>query len=316
MPSLPRPQVPRRLSALACVALLALIPLLSGCMTRSENVGDQFSGFVVVAATPEANPAAPTFDVPASMSGSVSVTPFPNEWTSQESDDDGEQTSTTGKVGSRMTYTGLTAGQFAQLGDIVSSALDAGATVDMGATRSGDIVRLRGGAALTALPANTYYLSITVDFDGPVVATNGNLAGESSVTWVPEPGQNAEFNADAEYADPATAALPGWTWFMVLLCLILVAVVGGIAYRFRDRTPRYTPPTEQRKSAVPAAAAALGKFTGRRRSRQATAASEEEPGGTDDNDPAGKNETGPANSSPSVTTDPATTDPESTRPRS
>ncbi|WP_344784303.1 LppM family (lipo)protein [Gordonia caeni] len=267
MPSLHRPQVPRRLPALACVALLALIPLLSGCMTRSEHVGDQFSGFVVVAATPEASPAAPTFDVPASMSGSVSVTPFPNEWTSRDAED--EQTSTTGKVGSRMTYTDLTAGQFSQLGEIISSALDSGATVDLNATRSGDIVRLRGGAALTALPPNTYYLSITVDFDGPVVATNGNLAGDSSVTWVPEPEQNAEFNADAEYPDPATAALPGWTWFVVLLCLAIVAVVAATAYRLRDKTPRYTPPADQKQTAVPAALAGLGKRVRRRKSDSA-----------------------------------------------
>lgn len=275
MPSLPRPEVPHRLPVLACVALLALIPLLSGCMTRSEHVGDQFSGFVVVAATPEASPAAPTFDVPASMSGSVSVTPFPSEWTSRDSED--EQTSTTGKVGSRMTYTDLTAGQFSQLGEIISSALDSGATVDLTASRSGDIVRLRGGAALTALPANTYYLSITVDFDGPVVATNGNLAGDSSVTWVPEPEQNTEFNADAEYSDPATAALPGWTWFTVLLCLAVVAVVAATAYRFRDKTPRYTPPADQKKTAVPAAFAGVGKLV---RRRSGTAADDDQTSGT------------------------------------
>lgn len=243
----------------ALVALLALIPLLAGCLTRSEHVGDQFSGFVVVAASPGAVPAPPTFDVPVSMTGSVSVTPFPSPSAGGSGDD--AATSASGKTGSRLTYTNLTAGQFSQLGDIVSSALDAGARVDLSATRSGDVVRMRGGAALTGLPANAYYLSITVEFDGPVVATNGTQAGDSTVTWTPDPGQNAQFNADARYADPATAALPGWTWFLVLVCLAIAGAVGLLAYRHRDRTPR--PPVPAPAGTAHPAVGALQRAAGR-----------------------------------------------------
>ncbi|WP_454165840.1 LppM family (lipo)protein [Gordonia iterans] len=224
----------------AAVALLTLVPLLSGCLTRSENVGDQFSGSIVVAATPARSPSPPTFDIPASMSGSIAVTEFPGDGPARRGDD--PESPAAGKNGSRMTFSNLTAGQFGQLGDIVSGALGNGATVDLSATRSGDIVRLRGGAALTGLTPQNDYLALTVDFGGPVVATNGERAGVNSVSWIPEPGQNADFNADAEYPDPATAALPSWTWFMVLLCLAVVALVGALAYRFRDRTPRYVAP--------------------------------------------------------------------------
>lgn len=245
VPSLPRPRAARRYPALFGVVLLALTGLLSGCMTRSETVGDQFSGFVIVAASPETGPAAPAFDVPASLAGAIRVTPFPNEFDSsdqkQQTPDD-QQASPLGKVGSRLTYTDLTAGQFSQLGDIISSALDAGATIDLSATRSGDIVRMRGAATLTDLAPTMYYVAITVDFAGPVVATNGTRAGEASVTWTPQPGQTAEFNADVEYADPATAALPSWAWFLVLVCLAIVVTVAALAYRFRDRTARYAAP--------------------------------------------------------------------------
>lgn len=199
----------------------------------------------MVAATPGAVSGAPTFDVPASMTGSISVEPFPA--TANANDKDGPQTSASGKIGSRLHYADLTAGQFSQLGDIISSALSSGATVDLSATRSGDVVRMRGGAALTGLQPDIYYLSVTVEFGGPVVATNGSQAGESTVTWTPAPGQNADFNADAQYPDPATAALPGWSWFLTLLCVAIVGAVGALAYRFRDRTPRYTPPAPARK---------------------------------------------------------------------
>lgn len=222
----------RRLAAL--LAVLALLPVLGGCMTRSVNVGDQYSGFVLVAATPEVGPAAPTFDVPASMTGSVVVSEFPGKDGADRDDDK----SLSGRVGSRLTFTDLTAGQFAQLGDIISGALGSGATVSLGATRSGDIVRMRGGAALTGLQPDLWYLSITIDFGGPVVATNGNRVGDDSVTWVPEPGQNADFNADVEYPDPATAALGSWTWFIVVLCLAITGFVGAWAYRTRDRSAR------------------------------------------------------------------------------
>ncbi len=257
-----------RLPVLACVALFALVPLLSGCLTSSRHVGDQFSGFVLVAASPNVGPAAPTFDVPASLVDSTAVTPYPGDGAADRPSG-GNPTAITGKVGSRLTFTNLTTGQFSQLGDIISSALDAGATVDLGATRSGDIVRLRGGAALTGLTPQSYYLSLTVEFGGPVVATNGTQAGDAAVTWVPEPGQNDEFIADARYPDPATAALPSWTTFVALLCLGIAAAVGALAYYSRDRSPRYAPSAAERAAERPGFVTTIGEALARRRSTRA-----------------------------------------------
>lgn len=239
---------PRRLfrpALLALAALLALTPLLSGCLTRSENVGDLFSGVVVVAASPATGPTPPTFDVPASLSGAVAVYDFPET-------DDGSAPATDGpagdKTGSRLRFTDLTTGQFSQLGDIIASALPDGNTVDLSASRSGDIVRLRGGTNLTALPADNYFVSITVEFAGPIVATNGQQGADDSVTWTPPGGGNAEFIADAEYADPATAAVPSWTWFVVIIALLVVLLIAWLAYMTRDRSPRPGRPRQVRET--------------------------------------------------------------------
>ncbi|MFT4086080.1 MAG: hypothetical protein QM658_02825 [Gordonia sp. (in: high G+C Gram-positive bacteria)] len=244
----------RRAPLLALVGLLAAIPLLSGCLTKSTTVGDQFSGTVIVAATPGLQSGTPSFDVPASMGTAVSVRDFPGK--DDGSDDKKNDDPLNGKVGSQLTFYDLTAGQFSQLGEIVSSALDSGATVDLSATRSGDVVRLRGGASLTGL-SNQYFITITVDFDGPVVATNGNQTAEKSVTWAPEAGQNAEFIADAKYDDPATAALPSWTLFMLFLCVLVVVIVGWVAYRARDRSLR---PGRPSKSDAGEEAGSRGRF--------------------------------------------------------
>ncbi|MCF8570787.1 hypothetical protein L5G32_10960 [Gordonia sp. HY002] len=235
-----------RVPILAVVALLALVPLLSGCLTKSTTVGDQFSGRVIVATSPDSGPTTPAFDIPASLSGQVWASDFPTKDTAPAptattAPDTGDTPAPTaeGKTGAQLSFDHLSTGQFGQLGSIVAAALpDQTATVDMKVTRSGDFVRLRGSTALAELDQQTSYVSITVDFAGPVVATNGQQTGDSTVTWIPAPGQTTEFNADAEYADPATAAVPSWSWFMLLLCAAVMAFIAVAAYKNRDNSPR------------------------------------------------------------------------------
>ncbi len=223
--------------------------MLSGCLTKSTTVGDQFSGTVIVATTPSTNPQTPVFDIPASLGAQVwqddypeqdesSTDPAPTTTPSPPPNRDAEP-SPEGKVGSRLTFDHLSTGQFGQLGDIVASALpDPAATVTFKANRSDDIVRLRGSAALAGIDPATAYISIEVTFGGEIVATNGKQTGSESVAWTPTGGQDVELQADSEYADPATAAVPSWTWFMVLLCAVVVALVIYTAYQSRDRGPR------------------------------------------------------------------------------
>lgn len=233
-----------------------MIPLLSGCLTKSTTVGDQFSGSVIIATSPDKHPQKPTFEIPGSLSGQVWSTDYPEQNTdgttstpSPTSTPSNGQTqpSPQGKAGSELSFDRLTAGQFGQLGDIIASALpDTSATVDLKSTRSGDIVRFRGSASLVDMENDSVYLSISITFGGEVVAANGQRIGDSTVVWTPRAAQNVEMQADAEYADPATAAVPSWSWFMVVLCAIIVAMVAYVAYQNRDRSAR--PGRQPRKS--------------------------------------------------------------------
>ncbi|EGD55849.1 LppM family (lipo)protein [Gordonia neofelifaecis] len=252
----------RRAPALALVGLLAMLPLLSGCLTKSTTVGDQFSGTVIVATSPDQHPTKPSFDIPASLSGQVWATDYP-----EKSDDStaapapsstpaappNGAPSPDGKVGSELSFDRLSAGQFSQLGDIIAAALpDPSATVHLKSSRSGDIVRFRGSASLTGTEPDSVYFSLSITFGGDVVATNGKQIGDDTVVWTPRPGQNVDMQADSEYADPATAAVPSWTWFMFLLCAIIVGMVVYAAYQNRDRSARPGRPKHEPKKAVDA----------------------------------------------------------------
>ncbi|MGW0036073.1 LppM family (lipo)protein [Gordonia sp. NPDC003376] len=262
-----RRTVPRsrpRVTAVVLTAILLLAaPLLSGCLERSTTVGDRMSGSVIVATTPDNPSGPPRLDVPESMAGQVSVSEY-KEAPSADSPQQQQQTDATAgdagaiRVGSRVTFSNLTAGQFSQFGDIVANAFgDNAMTMDLSAKRSGDVVRFRGSSDLTGLVAGRDYLKLSVSFAGPITATNGEQSGDTSVSWTPEPGAVADFTADATYPDPATAAFGGWSWLMGLLCLAVVLVVARLAYVTRDRSPRpgrpAAAPEKPRKSENPTA---------------------------------------------------------------
>ncbi len=242
---------PRRLMpvAVAVVALL-LSPLMAGCLERSTTVGDRYSGSVIVATSPDNPRGAPQLDLPESMMGQVSVTEYketPEESAapsgSADRDDrsgdagNGEEAVT--RVGSRASFSDLTAGQFGQLGDIIADAYgETSLTMDLTAKRSGEVVRFRGDTDLSELIPGRDFVQLTVTFGGPVTATNGDQVGESTVTWTPAPGEPSDFTADATYPDPATAAVSSWSWFVAIVCLIAVLIIARLAYAKRYRGPR------------------------------------------------------------------------------
>ncbi|MFC9980748.1 LppM family (lipo)protein [Gordonia sp. NPDC127522] len=257
----------RLLPSAVAVALVALSPLMAGCLERSTTVGDRYSGSVVVATTPDNPRGTPQFDLPESMMGQVSVTdykqvpdrpdapsspgagpentaesPSPSESAGTDeagADENPDEDDPATRVGTRASFSDLTAGQFAQLGDIVADAYgDTSLTMDLTAKRSGEVVRFRGDADLTELVPDRDYVQLTVTFGGPVTATNGEQVGESTVTWTPAPGEPSDFSADATYPDPATAAVSSWSWFVALLCVVVVLVIVRIAYSKRYRGPR------------------------------------------------------------------------------
>ncbi|NDK92581.1 DUF3153 domain-containing protein [Gordonia desulfuricans] len=254
----PAPRSRPRVTAVVLAAILLLAtPLLSGCLERSTTVGDRMSGSVIVATTPDNPSGPPRLDVPESMAGQVSVSEY-KEAPSADSPQEQQQTDATAgdagaiRVGSRVTFSNLTAGQFSQFGDIVANAFgDNAMTMDLSAKRSGDVVRFRGSSDLTGLVAGRDYLKLSVSFAGPITATNGDQNSDTSVSWTPEPGAVADFTADATYPDPATAAFGGWSWLMGLLCLAVVLVVARLAYVTRDRSPRPGRPAAPKNPTAP-----------------------------------------------------------------
>ncbi|MDL9944400.1 DUF3153 domain-containing protein [Gordonia sp. ABSL11-1] len=241
------------------LSLIAAAPLLTGCLERSTTVGDRYSGTVVVATSPDNPRGAPKLDIPESMTSAVSVSEYstvpesesqappttpgdsaPSTTPGADDDDtNGADQQEIPRVGTRAVFTDLTAGQFSQLGDIVAASFgDSAMSMDLTAKRNGDVVRFRGSADLSDLTPARDLVQLTVTFAGPVTATNGEQVGENTVTWTPEPRKPSDFSADATYADPATAAVSSWSWFLALLCLVTVAAIALLAYRKRDRSPR------------------------------------------------------------------------------
>lgn len=271
-PPITRPSPPRASAFVLTVVLLIAAPLMSGCLQRSTTVGDRFAGSVVVATSPDNPRGAPKFDIPESMTGNIAVSDYraststqssgapasaqpgssPSDSTPSESapsdstqaaptpqEQSGDSSDDATLVGSRATFSNLTAGQLSQLGDIIADAFgDTAMTMDLSAKRSGSVVRFRGSADLTGLIPNRDYVRFTISFAGPITATNGDQNTNTSVSWTPEPGKSADFTAESTYADPSTAAFGGWTWLMVLICAAVVLVVIRLAYVSRDRSPR------------------------------------------------------------------------------
>ncbi|MDL9937392.1 DUF3153 domain-containing protein [Gordonia sp. ABSL1-1] len=257
------PAMARLLPMLSALLLVMVSPLLTGCLERSTSVGDRYSGTIVVTTTPDNPNGQPRIDLPESMMSQVSLTDFRADadnstevvpsspstpdstpaTPTEDSDSPGADDRIT-RVGTRVSFADLTSGQLSQLGDIVADAFDdTTVTIDLTANRSDEVVRFRGSADLTELVAGRDQVQMTITFDGPVTATNGQQSGDSSVTWSPESGKPADFTADATYADPATAAVSSWSWFVALLCLVVVGIIVWIAYRNRDRAPRPGRPT-------------------------------------------------------------------------
>lgn len=238
-PPIPRLSLPRASASVLAVMLLLAAPLMSSCLQRSTTVGDRFAGSVIVATSPDNPRGAPKFDIPESMAGNIAVSAFQDKPASPTSSAPGDDNDNATRVGSRATFSNLTAGQLGQLGDIVANAFgDTEVSMELDGKRSGGVVRFRGTADLNGLIAGRDYVKLTMSFAGPITATNGDQNTDTSVSWTPEPGKPADFTAEATYPDPSTAAFGGWTWLMVLICTAVVLVVIRLAYVSRYRGPR------------------------------------------------------------------------------
>ncbi|WP_161927488.1 LppM family (lipo)protein [Gordonia crocea] len=241
---------PSRLLAVIGAALL-LVPMLAGCLTRSETVGDRFSGEIIVATAGDNPRGVPRLDIPQSMSSQISLSDFTGTISpdgtvsaqSPESSPTPEPQPQRGptKMGTRAVYSSLTAGQFSQLGDIIAAAFSGtNAAMDLTTVRSGNAVRMTGTADFTDLVEGRDVVYFSVTFNGEIGGTNGINARDDTAAWVIPAGKSSDLNADARYPDPASAAVPSWSIFVTVLCLATVGFVAWYARRERkaDTTPR------------------------------------------------------------------------------
>lgn len=195
------------------------------CGTDTEaELGDRMSGQIIVAKKVSDPARAPQISVPPALAAKVTSIDYNKD----------------GFLGSQTSFSDLTFGEFSQLPELINSAYsEAGVKFEIRTiARRGETVSFRGSATLTPLVAKLDYLVFTVQFGGPVNASNGAKLDDSSVTWKPTPGENNQFSAESTYADPGTAAFGGWTAVIVVLCLLSVGAVAILAWLSRDQSLR------------------------------------------------------------------------------
>lgn len=198
------------------------VPALTACSSGAEP-GDRVYGRIVAAQVPAADPKGPQLSVPGELNGLASVDAY----------------DTAGKVGTQMTFGPLAFGQFNELGDLVSQSFSNGAaSMKMTVSRTGSSVVLTGTADLTSLTAGSAVVIVSVQFPGPVTATNGHQDSDDTVTWTVAGGSSAVLTSEAIYADPSVEAFTRWAWICAIVVLVVAALVGAVAYTQRDRSPR------------------------------------------------------------------------------
>ncbi|MDF0532027.1 DUF3153 domain-containing protein [Tsukamurella sp. 8F] len=216
-----RQRLPRVL-AVAVLLLAVCLPALAAC-SPDPQAGDRVYGRIVAAQVPAADPKGPQLSVPTELTGVASVAGY----------------DAAGKVGTQLTFGPLTFGQFNQLGDLISQSLpESSASMKMTVARTGSTVVLSGTADLTSLAKGSAVVTVSVQFPGPVTATNGQQDSDDTVTWNLQAGASATMTSESQYADPSIQSFTKWAWITALITVLIAAAVGAVAYTHRDRSPK------------------------------------------------------------------------------
>jgi LppM domain len=207
------------------VALLLLaLPVVAGCVRVNASItispDDLVSGRIVAAAKPR-NDKDPGPQLDPNL-------PFSRKVTFSKYDRDGY-------VGSQATFSDLT---FAELPELASMNSDAQG-VSLSLRRAGDVVILEGRADLTMLTDPDADVQLTVAFPGSVTSTNGDRVGSETVEWKLKPGVVNTMTAQARCTDPSTRSFRGAALWLGLASLTVAGTVALLAWRGRDRSPRF-----------------------------------------------------------------------------
>ncbi len=220
---------PRRKRLFALLLLVMMAPMIAGCVRVRASItvspDDRVSGQIVAAAKPrDANDKGPQLLNSLPFSNKVSVSSY-------ERDD---------YVGSQAVFSDLT---FAELPQLANMNADA-AGVDISLRRAGDLVILEGRADLTSLNDPDADVSLNVAFPGDVTSTNGDQVSTDVVQWTLKPGVVSTMNAQARFTDPSARSFTGAAIWLGIAALVVAAVIGGIAWTSRDRSPVVANPHE------------------------------------------------------------------------
>jgi hypothetical protein len=217
--------VPARLRSRRLPALLLLVlilPMAVGCVRVRASItvspDDRVSGQIIAAAKPRnSDDKGPQLLNTLPFSNKVSVTTY-------DRDD---------YVGSQALFSDLT---FAELPQLANMNRDS-AGVDISLRRAGDLVILEGRADLTSLNDPDADVSLSVSFPGDVTSTNGNQVSSDIVEWKLKPGIVSTMSAQARYTDPSARSFTGAAIWMGIGAFLVAAILAGVAWMARDRSP-------------------------------------------------------------------------------
>lgn len=219
---------------LAIVMLLMVVPLATGCLrvraSLTVSPDDLVSGEIIAAAKPKNNKdTGPQLDSNLPFGQKVAISNYDSD----------------GYVGSQAVFSDLT---FAELPQLAHMNPDA-AGVNLSMRRNGNLVILEGRADLTSVTDPDAEVGLTVAFPGTVTSTNGDRIEPEVVQWKLKPGVVSTMTATARYTDPNTRSFTGAGIWLGIASFAVAGVVAMLAWVSRDRSPRFTAPTDQSSSA-------------------------------------------------------------------
>jgi hypothetical protein len=202
--------------------LVLILPMAVGCVRVRASItvspDDRVSGQIIAAAKPRnSDDKGPQLLNTLPFSNKVSVTTY-------DRDD---------YVGSQALFSDLT---FAELPQLANMNRDS-AGVDISLRRAGDLVILEGRADLTSLNDPDADVSLSVSFPGDVTSTNGNQVSSDIVEWKLKPGIVSTMSAQARYTDPSARSFTGAAIWMGIGAFLVAAILAGVAWMARDRSP-------------------------------------------------------------------------------
>jgi phosphatidylinositol mannoside-binding LppM-like protein len=216
-----------RTRLLALMLVLLIMPAAVGCVRARASItvspDDRVSGQIIAAAKPrDADDKGPQL---------LNNLPFATKVAVSEYNRDDY-------VGSQAVFSDLT---FAELPQLANMSRDA-AGVDISLRRAGDLVILEGRVDLTSLTDPDADVSMSVSFPGEVTSTNGDQVSAEVVEWKLRPGVVTTMNAQARYTDPSARSFTGAAIWLTVASLLVAAIVGGLAWASRDRSPKLVDP--------------------------------------------------------------------------